>query len=51
MSLDKSAEEWGKKAIEIYSQYGVRRSYVKEITDFGYNIDNVASELEKFYLA
>lgn len=48
LSLEKSACEWADKAIEL-SHYE-RRSYCKEVTEAGFDIQQNADWLQEFYL-
>lgn len=49
MSLNQTPVQWANKIIGVDSCEKERRSYAKEITEFGYNINNVVKEMEYYY--
>lgn len=50
MSLKKSAEEWAEKAFEIYNNHCERKNMQEFVIKSGFDIKNVAQELQKFYI-
>lgn len=50
LSLEDSAQVWAEKCVELLNDSSERSSFSEALTKSGYNIANVAQQLEHFYL-